>query len=181
VESAQTKIANGWSSDGRYLLFASTDENTGGNLYVRPFFGDRNPVPVVVRDYTQLFGYFSPDDRWIVYESNESGRSEIYVQPFPGPGEKRQISLEGGWDPRWSGNGKEVFYIAPDGTLMAAEVSAVPGGKQIRSETPVPLFQTSLSRPHSYAVTRDGKRFLMPIPVDKTSPAITILLNWTER
>jgi len=179
VESGQTKLANSWSSDGRYILFGSTDEKTGGNLWARPLFGDRNPLPVVVRDYDQLFGCFSPDNQWIAYESNETGRPEIYVQSFTEPGEKRQISLEGGSDPRWSGNGKEIFFLAPDRKLMASGVTVA--GKRIQSEPPVPLFPTSVSRPHSYAVTRDGQRFLMPIAVDKTTSPITILLNWAGR
>ena len=150
-------------------------------MWALPLLGDGKPVPVVVRDYTQLFGYLSPDDKWVVFDSNESGRAEIYIQPFPGPGEKRQISFEGGMDPRWGGNGKEVFYVAPDGYLMAAAVSVSAGGKQIQSEKPIGLFQTSLSRPHGYAATRDGQHFVLPIPVNRNSPPITILLTWAAR
>jgi serine/threonine protein kinase len=180
-ESPETKTQHTFTSDGRYLLFGATTEKTGADLWALPLLGEGRPMPVVVRDYTQLFGFFSPDDKWVVYESNESGRSEIYIQPFPGPGEKHQVSFDGGGDPRWAGNGKEVFYIAPDGYLMAAAVSAVAGGKQIQSEKPVALFQTTLSRPHGYAATRDGQRFLLPIPVNRTSPPITILMNWAVR
>ena len=120
-----------------------------------------------------------------MYESNESGRPEIYIQAFPESGEKLRISLEGGGDPRWSANGKEIFYIAPDGTLMVVAVSIISGEKRIQYEKPAALFRTRLSigggRPHSYAVARNGQRFLLPIPVQKSLPPVTILLNWADQ
>jgi len=94
-----------------------------------------------------------------------------------------QISLDGGGDPRWRGDGKEVFYVALDGTLMAATVSVSAGSKQIQAGKPTTLFRTLLGtgRPHGYAVDRAGQRFLIPTPVEKNMPPITILLNWSAR
>jgi Tol biopolymer transport system component len=185
VESSQTKIPSSWSSDGRYLLFAMIDEKTGSDLWARPFFDDGKPFPLANRDFGEFIGSFSPDNRWILYESNGSGRPEVYIQSFPELGEKRQISFEGGGDPRWRRDGKEIFYIAPDGTLMATTVSSLPGEKQIRSEKPVPLFPTTLTigggKPHGYAVAADGQRFLLPVPVQKNAPPIMLLLNWAEK
>jgi serine/threonine protein kinase len=182
VESAQTKAVASWSPDGRYILFTARNEKTGMKLWVLPLFGKGQEYLAVQRDFEQYTGSLSPDNQWLVYESTDSGGSEIYVQRFPEAGDRRQISLEGGADPRWRRDGKEIFYIAPDGTLMAATISSAAGGKQIQSEEPVPLFQTNLTvgggRERGYAVTRDGQRFLLPIPVDKSVPPITILLNW---
>jgi len=181
MESSDTKTPLDWSPDGRYFLFAVTDEKTGRDIWARPFFGAGAPFPVIEREFDQAVGSFSPDSRWIAYESNESGRSEVYIQPFPESGERLQVSLDGGGDPRWRGDGKEIFYLAPDGTLMAATVSVNAGNKQIQAGKPTALFRTllgTLGRPHGYDVDRDGRRFLVPTPVEKNMPPITILLNW---
>jgi eukaryotic-like serine/threonine-protein kinase len=183
VESPQTKGVASWSSDGRFLLFTAKDEKVGADLWVLPFFGDGKPYRAVQRDFERFTGSLSPDTQWIVYESTDSGRSEVYVQHFSEPGDRQQISLDGGGDPRWRRDGKEIFYISSDGTLMAATVSIKPGGKEIQPEKPVPLFRTSLTigggKEHGYAVTRDGKRFLLSIPVEASTPPITILVNWS--
>jgi Tol biopolymer transport system component len=183
VESTQTKAVASWSHDGRYMLFTAKDEKIGSKLWVLPLFDKRPSYLAVQRDFEQYTGSLSPDSQWIVYESTDSGRSEVYVQRFSESGDRWQISLEGGADPRWRSDGKEIFYIAPDGTLMASTISVLAGGKQIEPRKPVPLFQTNLTvgggKEHGYAVTRDGQRFLLPIPVDKTVPPITILLNWS--
>jgi hypothetical protein len=132
------------------------------------------------REFDQGVGSFSPDSRWIAYESNESGRYEVYIQPFPESGEWLQISLDGSADPRWRADGKEVFYVAPDGTLMATAVSVNAGNKQIQPGKPTPLFRTLLGtggRPHGYDVDRAGQRFLIPTPVEKNlrrSPSCSI-------
>jgi serine/threonine protein kinase/Tol biopolymer transport system component len=182
VESTQTKGVASWSRDGRYMLFTARDEKTGMKLWVLPLL-DKGPAYLAVqRDFEQYTGSLSPDNQWIVYESTDSGRPEIYVQRFSESGDRSQISLEGGADPRWRSDGKEIFYIASDGTLMAATISVLAGGKQIEPGKPIPLFQTNLTvgggKEHGYAVTR-GQRFLLPIPVDKTVPPVTILLNWS--
>jgi len=184
MESSETKTPNDWSADGRYFLFSVTHEKTGRDIWARPFFGAGTPFPVVEREFDQAVGSFSPDSRWIAYESNESGRYEVYIQPFPESGERLQISLDGGADPRWRADGKEVFYVAPDGTLMAAAVSVNAGNKQIQAGKPTPLLRTLLGtggRPPGYDVDRAGQRFLIPTPVEKNIPPITILLNWAAR
>ena len=182
MESTETKGVASWSSDGRYLLFTAKNEKIGSKLWVLPLVGQRQAYPAVQRDFEQFTGSLSPDNQWIVYESTDSGRSEIYVQRFSESGDRWQISLDGGGDPRWRRDGKEIFYISPDGTLMAATVSLNQGGKQIQPGKPVALFQTPLSvgggKEHGYAVAHDGQRFLLPIPVEKSAPPITILLNW---
>jgi serine/threonine protein kinase len=184
LESTQTKTANSWSSDGRYLLFQAQGEKTGADLFALPLFGNAKPLPIAVRSFDQYSASFSPDSRWLAFESNESGQNEVYVQPFP-TGEKIQVSLAGGGDVSWRRDGKEIFFLATDGTLMAAAVSIPSGAGPIHFAKPVPLFPTHYltigrGKAHGYAITRDGQRVLMPIPVDKTPPSITLLLNWTK-
>jgi hypothetical protein len=130
-------------------------------------------------------GEFSPDGRWLVYESNESGRSEVYVQPFPEAGGKWQISTAGGAQPRWSRDGKELYYVAPDARLMAVPIGTSADGKTVDLGVPVPLFQTRLASGAGqllgvprYMVSRDG-RFLMNIAVEDTAASpITVIVNW---
>jgi Tol biopolymer transport system component len=109
LESDQAKAPADWSSDGRFLLFRSLDPQTGYDLWVLPTSGDKKPFPFLKTSFEERDGQFSPGNQWIAYQSNESGRFEIYVQPFPGPGAKFQISTNGGAQPRWNKNGKEIY------------------------------------------------------------------------
>jgi dipeptidyl aminopeptidase/acylaminoacyl peptidase len=174
-----------WSPDGRFLLYSRPDANTGTDLWVLPLTGERKPLAVVQTAMDQPGGEFSPDGRWLAYESNESGRFEVYVQPFPEAGGKMQISSAGGTQPRWRRDGKELYYVAPDARLMAVPVAVSPDGKTLELGVPAPLFRTRLAsgatvnpgRPE-YAVAPDG-RFLMNTVVEDTAPSpITIVLNW---
>jgi WD40 repeat protein len=132
---------------------------------------------------------FSPDGRWLSYVSNESGIDEIYVQPFPGPGGKWQASVGGGVDLRWGRDGRELFYLAPDGRLMAVSIQVEGKGDAFNPGTPVALFPTRLATGANitlgflsgfgYAVASD-RRFLMNITVDEpTASPISIVLNWS--
>jgi serine/threonine-protein kinase len=126
---------------------------------------------------------FSPDGRWIAYQSNAGGPMEVYIQPFPGPGEKRQVSIGGGASPRWSRNGRELFYMSPDGQLMAVPMSGQ--GDALEPGTSLALFKTRLSGPFGvagnvrpqYDVGVDG-RFVFNVTTEETDSPITILLNW---
>jgi Tol biopolymer transport system component len=106
-----------WSRDGQLLLY-----QTGGDIWVLPLFGDRKPFPVMQTQFNEVGGRLSGDGRWIAYTSNESGRVEVYAASFPKAGGKWQVSTSGGRWPRWRDDGKEIFYLAPDNTLMTAEV-----------------------------------------------------------
>jgi len=114
----------------------------------------------------------------MAYTSNESGQVQIYVQSFPKSGGKYLISREGGAEPRWRGDGKELFFLAPDGTMMAASIDAA---KDFQATVPTPLFRTGLiasSANHPYVVTRDGSRFLVPV-IERAMPSpLTVRLNW---
>jgi Tol biopolymer transport system component len=138
LETQSDKNAYDWSADGRFLLYRNVDPITGSDVWVLPLFGDRKPVPVVQTAASEFGARFSPDGRWIAYHSNESGRNEIYVQPFPGPGPRLQISNEGGDTAQWRGDGRELFYVGLDDRLMAAQLRV--NGSRIEAGTPVPLF-----------------------------------------
>ena len=179
LESDLEKHPMSWSADGRFLLYSTVDPKTKVDLWVLPLEGDRKPFPFLQTEFNEFNGQFSPDGRWIAYTSDESGRNEIYVAPFPGPGGKQQISTSVGRQPRWRGDGKEIFYLAPDNKLMAAEVngqgaSLVVGA--VRSLFEVHWYEYG----YAYDVTTDGRRFLVNTAVEqKASAPITLALNWT--
>jgi dipeptidyl aminopeptidase/acylaminoacyl peptidase len=188
--TSQAKSPLDWSRDGRFLLFSMQDSKTATDLWVLPLMGERKPFAVLQSSFDEMEGQFSPDGRWLVYASNESGRYEIYVRTFPEAGGKWQISVAGGVQPRWRRDGHELFYVAPDTRLMAVPIRLAPDTHTLDAGTPVPLFPTRLATGGNiatagflartqYAVAPDG-RFLMNIAADDavTSP-ITIVQNWT--
>jgi Tol biopolymer transport system component len=187
LESPYVKSASDVSRDGRFLMYLTLmDAKTRTDLWVLPLEGTRQPFPFVNSAFVEAWGQFSPDARWVAYQSNESGEKfEIYVRPFPGPGGGWQASTFGGISARWSSDGKELYYIAPDGRLMAVTFS-VKGGGPPELGTPIPLFQTRIvggginlvGYRQQYSVTRDG-RFLINIETGRASSApITLVLNW---
>ena len=119
LATAQAKSASDWSRDGRFLLYTSADPRTRGDIWALPMKGDHTPFPVAQTNFNEEHGQFSPDGAWVAYQSDESGRDEIYLQPFPGPGGKLLISIAGGVQVRWREDGRELFYLALDGRLMA--------------------------------------------------------------
>jgi len=184
LESARTKYPTDWSSDGRFILYRATDPSTNLELWVLPMDGDRKPFPFIKAAFGVNQGQFSPDGRWVAYASNESGKWEVYVAPFPGPGGYWKVSTAGGSEPRWRRDGKELFYLAPDGKLMAVEVRP---GATFEAGAGVPLFQTRRREPvstadlFSYDVSPDGQRFLISTTVeDLTASPLTVVLNWTS-
>ncbi|PYS32627.1 MAG: hypothetical protein DMF75_11500 [Acidobacteria bacterium] len=183
VESDVDKYPISWSPDGRFLLYGTTFDvpKTKTDLWVLPVSGDRKPFPFLQTVFNESFGQFSPDGGWIAYKSDESGRDEVYVTLFPGPGGKRQISTAGGAFPRWRSDGKEIFYLAPDNKLMAVEVKGQ--GATLEVGAARVLFDVRPGNPTSgyqYDVTSDGQRFLVNISVDqKASSPITVVINWT--
>jgi hypothetical protein len=124
---------------------------------------------------------FSPDGRWIAYVSNEGGQADIYVRPFPGPGAKSQVSRDGGSHPVWRADGRELFYLAADGTMMTVAAGA---GRSFDAGMPRALFQVdawSGTNNQVYAVTKDGQRFLVNTTSRKSSGVepLIVVLNWT--
>jgi serine/threonine protein kinase len=184
LATPQFKVATDWSRDGRFLLFRILDSTMSYDIWAMPMNGDGKPFPVVQTGFDERDAQFAPDGKWISYQSNESGQFEIYVQSFPGPGGKERISKDGGTQVRWSRDGKELFYIAPDGRLMAVPVSVSSSGKGMEFGAAVALFTTHIGsdagiNTQQYMVSPDGKQFLMNNLTEEgvTSP-ITVILNW---
>jgi serine/threonine protein kinase/Tol biopolymer transport system component len=174
------------SHDGRFLLYQRQEPKTGTDLWALPLGDERKPVPLAQTTFDERGGDFSPDGRWIAYESNESGRFEIYIRSFPAEGSKWPVSTGGGTQPRWRRDGKELYYVAPDARLMAVSVAVSADGQTVDASAPVPLFATRLASgagfapgEQQYTVAPDG-RFLLNTVVDEASASpITVVLNWT--
>ena len=181
-----TKAPNDWSKDGRFLLYMEVGEKNQFDLWALPVPGsDRKPIAIAKTTFNELNGQFSPDSHWVAYETNESGQFQIVVQPFPEPTSKWQVSTEGGAQPRWRADGKELYFIAPDGKLMVTSITVK--GSTFAAGTPVALFPASpaTSGPgayrQQYAVSRDGQ-FLVNQSVEASTTApITIILNWKPK
>ena len=141
------------------------------------------PSPVIQTAADERDGQFSPDAKWLAYQSNESGRFEIYVQSFPDPTVKTVISAEGGTQVRWRPDGKELFFIGLDGRLMAVPIHQS-NKETIEAGKPVPLFDTRIggavqsNYTQQYMVASNGSRFLMNTVVEENTRPITIRLNW---
>jgi eukaryotic-like serine/threonine-protein kinase len=179
VQGGVNNFANDWSRDGKYILYArdadlwfATIPELKTTLFLK--------APSVVRS-----GQFSPDGKWVAYASNETGRWEIYVTSFPEARGKWQVSTGGGEQPRWRGDGKELFYLSSDAKMMAAPVTT---GANFDAGTPVALFQATPREPvplydlFAYDVTRDGQRFLILTQLKQAETApMSIVLNWTAK
>jgi Tol biopolymer transport system component len=187
--SAGALWATSWSPDGRVLLYGEyvASPLSAGNIDLSVIqSGESKPVPFLrdARRFNENQGQFSPNGRWVTYVSNESGQSEVYVREFTTDfssgsasiGGSVLVSRGGGTAPRWGGDGREIFYLAPNGKMMAA---AVGPGQKFGAETPTPLFQTP-SGTIVGDVSADGKRFLLIAPVGPSaSVPFTVVLNWT--
>jgi len=180
VEGDNRQGPDSWSSDGRFLLYYEVDPESAWDLWALPLEGeDREPLPMANTSFTEVRGRFSPDGHWLAYESNESGRYEVYVQAFPGPGGKRQISTNGGSEPQWDPAGEELYYLGPDLKMMRVTVQT---GDKFDAGIPEPLFTVSL-RPiilrNRFVVSPDGERFLLLSSLrEDTTPPTTVVLNW---
>jgi len=165
-----------WSPDGSVLAFAN-----GGDIWLFPLSGERKARPFIQSRFSETMPAFSPDGRWLAYVSDDSGRPEIYVQPFPGPGAKYSISTDGGSEPVWARNGRELFFR--DGNrMMVVQVNTQPGFSAAR---PRLLFVESFAGNPSrvnYDVSPDGQHFVMLKPGEQEQAVsqIMVIQNWFE-
>jgi Tol biopolymer transport system component len=184
LKSDTDKFVKDWSRDNRFLLFDQIAPKNSRDLWVLPMdSADRTLIPFLRSEFNARTGRFSPDGRWIAYQSVESGQAEIYVRPFPAPpggGGQQMISQGGGYEPRWGKDGKELFYLSADAQLMAAEVTAAGSVFQLTS-TPKALFKAAGVQ--GWDVNADGTRFLFPSvgarSGETASEPFTVVLNWT--
>jgi Tol biopolymer transport system component len=169
-----------WSAGGQLLSFVEINPTTGYDIWVLDM-KDRKAAPFLRTPFYEVGG-LSPDGRWMAYVSNESGRYEVYVQPYPGPGGKWQISTDGGMDVRWSANGRELTYRDGD-KMMATDITTQPA---FSAGKPRMLFEGPYVPPSPnnsyYDVSADGQRFLMLKPTEQAQAAtqINVVLNWFE-
>ena len=185
-DTPNPKQAQAWSKDGRFLLYYEIDPVTGRDLWALDMTGERKPTVIANTMFEERSGQLSPDGRWVVYETNESGRFEIVAQSFPEPRSRSYVSTTGGIHPRWSADGSEIYFVAPDEMLMAAAVHSRPGRGTtdwtFEAGKPAALFQTQMVGGSSffvraqYAVSRD-RRFLISEPVSDSTEPITLVLH----
>jgi len=177
LPSDESDIPSSWSRDGRYIAFLRSPINGSAkrSLWIAPTGGDKKPYRLIETPGTIAEAAFSPDGEWLAYDSDETGRREVYVVPFPHADRKIAISSGGGNTPRWSPNGKELFYLANDGTLMST--STLPGKDGLQAGKTQALFKTSRML---FDVAPDGKRFLVYKEAeDQPISSITVISNWS--
>jgi hypothetical protein len=187
--SDQSKIPTSWSADGHFLLYNVVGPAADNDLGVLPMVGDRTPSVFLKTPFRELWGAFSSDGRWVAYQSNESGRQEIYVRPFVPPGAtgtavgQWPVSTAGGIMPVWRRDSKELFYLNPAGAMMAAPITVT--GSTLEPGAPVVLFRTRIvgggvdaQQGRQYDVAPDG-RFLINTELDSATAPITLIQHWT--
>jgi hypothetical protein len=174
------KLPTDWSRDGKYVLYRQIDPATHYDIWALPLgAADAKPFPVLQSAANEAAAVLSPDGKWLAFGSDESGRYEVYLQSFPDGGGKRQVSTAGGNSPQWRSDGRELYFHAPDGKLMATSVE---GGANITTTAPVALFEFlpggNLVTPY-YTVTPDGRRFLLSTLVETDAAApLAVIVNW---
>jgi Tol biopolymer transport system component len=187
--SNHLQFAASWSPDGQTLAFVEQAESS--DIWALPVGGDRKPRLLIQTRFNEAYPEFSPDGRWLAYTSNESGRIEVYVQPYPGPGPRQQVSTDGGAGPAWSRDGRELFFMTTQTTggqathtkMMSVAVELRP---TFTAGVPRLIFEGKYGASagiRSYDVTADGRRFLMV--QQKERPAVSaaemiLVLNWAE-
>jgi len=181
LKSEENKFVNDWSKDGAWLVYNSQGKDTGWDIWALPLKGaDAKPIPLARTKFQELGASLSPDGRFVAYRSNETGRNEIYVQEFPEARSKWQVSANGGSEPFWKGDGRELYYRGRDLSLMAVPVQTTP---TFNSGTPQALFKARFALVNSRALYRpspDGKRFLVLQTLGREAiPPLTVVLNWS--
>jgi Tol biopolymer transport system component len=181
VDTARLVVPTDWSRDGKYILY---DRGRGArSVWAQPLFGDRKPVQVMDNGFAPYSAHLSPDGQWLAYSSLKTGRYEVYVRRFPGPGQEQQISTNGGAHPRWTANGRELVYWAVPRGIEA--VSFTSNGSTFTFGPHRTLVQANVlslidARTH-YDITRDGKRLLIRQPSGPQEAGLTVILNWTAK
>jgi Tol biopolymer transport system component len=168
------------SPDGAYLVYLRADREGNGDIYVHAMRGTGSDRPWVATPALESTARISPDGHFVAYQSNEEGLTEVFVRSFPDGGQKRKISTGGGSRPVWRPNGLELFYLSPDGDLMAAEIATAP---MFAAGVSQKLFRTTLDPTTTmyatvYDAHPDGKRFIMLAPVSDVPQPVNVILNW---
>jgi dipeptidyl aminopeptidase/acylaminoacyl peptidase len=185
LRTGESKQVTDWSRDGRYLLFRAfkAGPTPNADIWALPLDGDDKPLPVLRTRFEERDAQFSPDGKWIAYHSNDSGQHEVYVQPFHGPGERVRISTAGGVQARWREDGRELFYLTPDGQLVAVPMAVRADGLAVQPGPAVPLFRARVGTVqdiarHNYIVAASGQRFMIDAVVEQPAAPISLIVNW---
>ena len=179
-ESDENKFVTHWTQDGAYVIFARLGKDAGWDIWAMPMKGDRTPIPLVKTQFSEHGGVVSPDGKFLAYRSNESGRTEVYVQEFPEARSKFQVSTNGGSDPFWKGDGREIYYRTRDRKIVAVPVQP---GASFNVGPPETLFETTFATVTArglFRPTPDGQRFLVVAPLGREAiPPTTVVVNWS--
>jgi len=181
LSAARMQSPESWSRDGRYLTYQTMGQGTRFDVWAWDLTGERRTFPLLASEANEGHSQISPDGHFVAYTSDESGRFEVYVRPFPsGPG-KWPVSSQGGVEPRWRRDGRELIYIAADRMLTAVSVTTTP---EFQRGQATPLFNSQAeylwqdTRNH-YDVTPDGRKFVLALPAtDQRAAAFTLIVNW---
>jgi len=185
LESPYDKWPMDWSRDGANVLYYEVNPKGGGDLRALKLpsnaAANNDTIPVATTPFDESFGQFSPDGRWVAYQTNESGRPEVVVQSFPNPGTRRQVSIEGGTQPRWSRDGKELYFVSLDSRLMAAKLAVAAGSVEPAAATALFPLRLSGVPKHQYSVGADGRFLVNEVVEDSASSLLTIVVNWRPK
>ena len=184
---AGADFGTNWSPDGEHVVFTRWPAGeTEGKLFLLPLSGNGVAKRMLDTDSQEGLGQFSPDGKWIAYMTGQTGRNEVYIQPFPQTGDVIQISTDGGGMPRWRGDGAEIYYLDLEGRLMAVALSSTVSG--LLPSPPKELFQPEITHRgfigvrYTYDVSSDGQRFLISAATAEARPStIVVVTDWTRR
>ena len=181
------KTPTQWSRDGSFIVYSEIDSKTREDIWILPLENGKAGKPFVFlhSEFNEAFGQLSPDSRWVAYTSDESGRREVYVRTFPAGQDPKRISIDGGEEPRWRGDGKELYFVETDGKFMAVSMKTGSTKPSLEPSAPQSLFAAPPLAPNTasaydYDVTPDGKQFVLTTPVDRpgSSPPLNVVVNW---
>jgi Tol biopolymer transport system component len=185
LNTPYAKQATHWSRDGHLVLFreVTATPSFDTNIGMLPMDGNTSPSMLLNSPFEERDAQFSPDGRWFAYQSNESGRLEVYVQRLGNDGPRIRISTEGGGQARWRADGLEIFYLSLDSQLMSVPLKPSDHAEDVRAGTPTPLFRARVGPVqgvalHHYIPSARGDRFLLDTLIEQAAPPLTILLNW---
>ena len=176
--SASNAIARSWSADGRFILVEQRPGSENSDLAVLPVAEPDRPVAVADSPFNEQFGDFSPNARWIAYNSDESGRPEIYIQSFPGRDVRVKVTVDGGFEPRWSSDGATLYFISLDSRLMSVPVTLSERLEIGTAAALFPILNRGYDSTNRYRVSRDGQKFLIFSATGLETPTTTVAVNW---
>jgi dipeptidyl aminopeptidase/acylaminoacyl peptidase len=178
LEGGEGKWPVSWSPDGRYVLYVTNNERTGNDIWVLQRDGTSSPYPYLRTAASENWAAFSPDGRWVAFSATESGQPEVFVAPFPEPARRVRISADGGSQARWRRDGKEIFYVAPNRQLIAAQVEISSSAIVVKDYDPLFELQHPYGAYHAFDVTADGQRFLVnTVVVNPAGPRLVVGLR----